>query len=239
MNDATVQRLLQVNREFYARLAQAFAATRTAARVSLAPIMPYLTDGVKVLDVGCGNGRLAARIDVAGYRLRYYGVDASPALLQIARTTTLSGVRAEFAQADISARDWTGALRAAAPFDLALALAVLHHVPSFALRARVLRDIGALLSPAGALVMSNWQYTHSERLLGKVVPWSVLELDERELETGDALLDWKRGGDGMRYVHLLSADEVQALAAQSGLQVSEQFVADEGLNLYSVLRHPA
>jgi hypothetical protein len=84
--------------------------------------------------------------------------------------------------------------------------------------------------------MSNWQFAHNERLRNKIVPWQRLEIDAGELEEGDALLDWKRGGTGYRYVHLITEGEVQELAAQSGFQLVEQFRADAELNLWSVLR---
>ncbi|MCA1552842.1 MAG: class I SAM-dependent methyltransferase [Chloroflexi bacterium] len=234
-----MRKLLQINREFYTRFAVSFAQTRSAARSQLQPIMPYLRDGVKVLDVGCGNGRVAERAEQHGLTLRYVGVDASAPLIEMARTRTapLQRVSASLVVADVSACDWTDALRPYAPFDVALALGLLHHVPSFDLRARVLRAIGSLLREDGVLAMSNWQFTRSARLRGKVVPWHTLGMDERELEAGDVLMDWKRGGAlAYRYVHLLTPDEMQALGAQSGFDVVEQFEAESGLNLISVMQ---
>ena len=236
MNAELVQRLLDINREFYTRLAQAFSNSRPAERVYIEPIMPYLADGVKVLDVGCGNGRTALRLDAAGYALHYVGVDASPQLLQIAQTAALRQVHADFVLASASAPAWTEPLRVHAPFDVGLALAVLHHLPSFALRCHVLREVRVLLRPGGTLLLSNWQFTRSARLRGKVVPWAALGIDEQYLEAGDALLDWKREGQGYRYVHLLTKDDVQRLAAESGYHVIDQFDGDGDLNLYSVLR---
>ena len=236
MNADLVQRLLDINREFYTRFAQVFSNSRPAERVNIEPIMPYLADGVKVLDVGCGNGRTALRLDGAGYTLHYVGVDASPQLLQIAQAAVLRQIQAAFIQADVSTPAWAEPLREHAPFDLGLAFAVLQHLPGFELRCRVLRDMRALLHPGGTLLLSNWQFTRSARLRGKVVPWAALGIDEQYLEAGDALLDWKREGQGYRYVHLLTKDDVQRLAAESGYHVIEQFDGDGDLNLYSVLR---
>jgi len=63
-------------------------------------------------------------------------------------------------------------------------------------------------------------------------------VDQRDLERGDYLLDWRRGGVGYRYCHLVGEEEVAALAAGAGLELVESFYADgrEGnLNLYAVL----
>ena len=131
---------------------------------------------------------------------------------------------------------WTLPLRDRSAFDVALALALLHHIPGIEFRKRVLGDIRALLRPDGVLIMSNWQFMQSERLRRKIVPWQTVGIDERELEPGDALLDWKRGGSGYRYVHQFTPAEVQSLSDQCGFQVLEQFRADEDLNLFSVLK---
>ena len=179
MNAELVQRLLDINREFYTRLAQAFSNSRPAERVYVEPIMPYLADGVKVLDVGCGNGRTALRLDGAGYALHYIGVDASPQLLKIAQAAALRHIQAAYIQADVSAPAWTEPLREHAPFDLALALAVLHHLPGFDLRCRVLRDVRALLHPGGALLLSNWQFTRSARLRARFA--AAAEAERRDV----------------------------------------------------------
>ncbi len=235
MDEQVVKRLLALNREFYAHFARDFAETRSAERANVEPIMPYLADGVKVLDVGCGNGRLSERLDREAFRLDYVGIDLTPELVALARARRLHHLAAEFYVADVTQTDWAKMLRGRAPFDLILALAVLHHIPSFELRCAVLRDLRALLQPGSGLIMSNWQFTRSERLKKKIVPWQTLGL-EAELEPGDALLDWKRGGTGYRYVHLLTEAEVQSLADQSGFEVVQQFYADGNLNLWSVLK---
>ncbi len=238
MNAQLVNRLIAVNRAFYTKFANAFSETRPAERMNLNPIVPYLSDGVKVFEVGCGNGRLAARLERERFQLNYLGIDWSAELIEMtnARQRHLRRVTAEFRVADVTVPGWRTALQARAPFDLAVALAVLHHVPSFDLRCAVLSDIHALLRPGGILLMSNWQFMHNERRRRKMVPWQTLGIDERELEPGDALLDWRRGGTGYRYCHWLTEAEAQSMAEQSGYQVLAQFYADADLNLFSVLK---
>jgi len=90
-------------------------------------------------------------------------------------------------------------------------------------RARILRQARELLAPQGRIVVSTWQFMDNERMRKKIVPWSVVGIDERELEPGDALLNWKRGGMGLRYCHWIGEDELHALAAQAGLKSVEKF----------------
>ncbi|HEX7593300.1 MAG TPA: class I SAM-dependent methyltransferase [Anaerolineae bacterium] len=237
MDSQTVEQLLAINRQFYSQFARAFSETRSSAQTRLDRIVAYIADDVKVIDLGCGNGRLAERLEREGRRVNYLGVDSSRDLiaLAVARKPNLHRVAAEFAVADITSPNWNAAL-ASASFDLAVALAVLHHVPSFELRVAVLQSIHALLKPGGTVILTNWHFERNERLRKKVVPWQTVGIDERGLEPGDALLSWERGGVGYRYCHLLTMSEVQRIAEQSGFQVIEQFYADADLNLYSVLR---
>jgi tRNA (uracil-5-)-methyltransferase TRM9 len=232
-----VEQLLAINRKFYSEFARAFSETRSSAQTRLDRIVTYIGDDVKVLDVGCGNGRLAERLEKEGRRVRYTGVDGSPELIAIAaaRKTSLRRVVADFSVADITSPNWNVVLPAAS-CDIAVALAVLHHVPSFDLRCHVLRDICALLKPGGTFFMTNWHFQRNERLRKKIVPWQNLGIDERGLEQGDALLTWERGGVGYRYCHLITKSEVLRIAEQSGFQIIRQFYADADLNLYSVLK---
>ena len=151
-------------------------------------------------------------------------MDVTPAFVAAARSRAarLARVHAEFLPADITAPGWTEPLRTRAPFDVALAAAVLHHIPAFELRCAVLSAIRTLLRPGGMLVLSSWQFQNDPRLEQKVVPWQRVDIDAGELEAGDTLIDWKRGGEGYRYCHLLSPAEIEQLAGLAGYEVVAQ-----------------
>jgi 2-polyprenyl-3-methyl-5-hydroxy-6-metoxy-1,4-benzoquinol methylase len=232
-----VKQLVTLNESFYSQFAHSFSETRSSGSGRLDRVLGYIPSGARVLDVGCGNGRLVERLEREGRSAIYVGVDAVPELVAIAETrrNRLHLATAEFRVADITAPGWNRDLPHA-PFHVAVALAVLHHIPSHERRSQLLRDIHAVLQPGGTYVMTNWHFARNERMRKKVVDWATVGIDERELEPGDALLHWKRGGTGYRYCHLLTQAEVKDLAAESGFQVAEQFYADADLNLYSVLK---
>jgi hypothetical protein len=59
----------------------------------------------------------------------------------------------------------------------------------------------------------------------------------KEVDPNDYLLDWRSGGEGLRYVHHFDEKELEELAAASNFQVSDTFYSDgEGgkLGLYQV-----
>ncbi len=237
MNPEVVKQLIALNQAFYSRFANEFSETRSSAQARLNRIVRYVPDHASVLEIGCGNGRLAERLDRDGRPLSYIGVDLAKEMIEIAnaRRVNLRSITAEFRVADVTQPGWNEGLPGA-PFDIAIALAVLHHIPSFELRLQVLRDMQAMLKPSGLLVMTNWQFLKNERMRKRIETWARVGIEERELETGDALLRWTRGGTGYRYCHWLSKTEVEELAGQSGFHVIRQFFADADLNLYSVLK---
>lgn len=237
VNPDIVKQLVALNRQFYSQFANPFSATRPSGQARLDRIVQYVGESKSALDIGCGNGRLAERLDREGRRLNYAGIDASRELIEIAvaRRSRFVNVSAEFRVAELTEPNWDRNLPFA-PFDIAVALAVLHHIPSFALRRDVLKGIHSLLAPGGTCVLTNWQFAQNERMRKKMVGWETAGIDEKQVEQGDALLYWKHGGTGYRYCHFLTKDEVKDLAAQSGFRVVRQFYADATLNLYSILQ---
>jgi 2-polyprenyl-3-methyl-5-hydroxy-6-metoxy-1,4-benzoquinol methylase len=240
MDEETVERLLALNREFYTAFAGAFAASRPISDPALTSILPYLPQRARVLDVGCGNGRLALLLAQERPGTTYVGVDAVPELVELARVQTdhLTGISVEFHVADVSRPGWGGVISGVL-FDCAVALAVLHHIPSFDLRVQVLREIAGLLEPGGHLILSTWQFLDSARLRRKIVDWAEVDVVEESLEPGDYLLDWKREGRGLRYCHLVDLTEVERLAAESGFCVPRTFRAggrEGNLSLFSILK---
>ena len=239
MNSKTIDQLLAINQQFYQVLAQPFADSRGTRQNGLQRVVASMNDVGSLLDVGCGNGRLARALDAAGLAVRYTGIDASDALLAIAAqgAHALSTVQTTFLSLDISQNGWTTALLQNS-YDAISLLAVLHHMPGWERRVALLRSLKGLLAADGLLAVSTWQFLNEERLRRKIVPWEQIGLDSADLEPGDYLLDWQRGGSGLRYCHLVDEEELRALADAAGLSVLDLFYADgvgQNLNLFAFL----
>lgn len=258
MKPKLIECLNQINREFYSTFAESFSKTRPESARELERILPYIADGASVLDVGCGNGRVAAFLARHRRDVTYIGMDASAEQISSSKSQFLRGLDATFFLADITQPDWMHALslsKAGDPlalrfrealhepsiriFDCVLMLAVLHHIPGGEVRVRIMRQVRKLLAPRGRVVISTWQFLDNERMRKKIVPWSTVGgIDEQELEPGDALLNWKRDGLGLRYCHWIGEDELRSLAAKANLQIAETFRVGgrEGdLSLYAIL----
>jgi len=71
----------------------------------------------------------------------------------------------------------------------------------------------------------------------RIQPWEKIGLIVDQVDSGDYLLDWRRGGYGLRYVHHFSEDELNTLAQESNFIITKSFYSDgqEGnLGLYQV-----
>ncbi len=183
-------------------------------------MMDTLTMEESILDLGCGNGELAAELEQRGFRGIYLGVDFSPEMLEIARGK-VSSPNYAFHEIDITQFEKLTALRGipSSPFDLVFAFAVLHHIPSEPHRLALTHEIHTLLVPQGRFELSNWNFMASDRMRARLVPWEDIGLGDADVDEGDYLLDWRREGRGLRYVHHFSEDELGKLAERSGFRV--------------------
>jgi tRNA (uracil-5-)-methyltransferase TRM9 len=247
------QQLLALNKAFYTTVAEPFDSTRLAPsagkselvrRLPLAEIAHRHGSRAALVDVGCGNGRLAWLLEERGVPLAYVGVDANAQLLALAQehTATLRHVETSFVQADLAEPAWNRLVpKPAQGFDIVTCLATLHHLPGYDLRCAVMQSLASLLAPGGILAISTWQFLTTARLVAKQVAWAEIGIDDTQVELGDALLPWNQGGYAVRFVHQIDLDEVTKLAAAARLSIEETYFADgkEGnLNLYTILRHP-
>jgi tRNA (uracil-5-)-methyltransferase TRM9 len=131
----------------------------------------------------------------------------------------------------LTEKDWAGN-ELQPGFDYALAFAVLHHLPGESTVIQLLMQMRSLLAPGGKFIFSVWQFLNSPRLRQRILDWSEIGLAESQVEPGDYLLDWRRGGQGLRYVHHFTSDELQRLAIRCGFCCVDEFLSDgKGGNL--------
>ena len=237
MNADTAARLIAINRDFYTRFGDSFSATRHRIQPGVRRVLETLRGDESILDLGCGNGELARELAKRGHRSPYLGVDFSVPLLREAELQP-EGFSARFLEADLNRLSaFSDQLSVSGGWSLIIAFAVLHHIPSHEFRLNILRMVHDLLAENGKFIHSNWQFLNSEKLKARIKPWEACSLQGSEVDTGDYLLDWRSGGEGLRYVHHFSESELSTLADAAGFQIQDSFYSDgEGgnLSLYQV-----
>lgn len=253
MDEKTVRTLNAINRSFYRDAAAEFSATRRdpwPGWERLPPLIERHLPGreLRVLDVGCGNGRFAAFLAGAmpakRASLRYCGIDASAPLLAALRARQLPFAEVETRLTDAVETPIEGLL-GARRFSLIALFGLLHHVASERRRRLLLRSLAGCLEPGGLLALTIWRFEASERALGRSRPWEEFNATAREaidlaqLEAGDRLLPWGEDGSRVRYCHFADEEETGRLVRAASLRVAATYAADgrEGnLNRYFVLR---
>ena len=236
MDEATVQRLLDLNRQFYQTFALQFSATRQRLQAGVLRLIQTIPPDARVLDLGCGNGELARELASRDFRGNYLGLDQSAEFLAEARNKLAGNLDFTFRLADLTSLNWHSRLPGMS-FEVILALAVLHHIPGSTLRRQLLTVVQTLLNPAGRLIHSEWQFLSSPRLQARLQPWEKAGLTADQVDPGDYLIDWRAGSQGLRYVHFFTEVELAALAEENGFKVVDTFLSDgEGskLGLYQI-----
>lgn len=233
MLDDLRQQLIEINRDFYRRSWRQFMARRERPWPGWARLLEELDsetlpENARVLDLGCGHGRFAGFLAERSRRVRYLGVDTSLPLLAQAATTFREPQRVWLCG------DLLSALAAGTRFDLVVAFGLLHHVPGFDARARLVSELAGRTDDGGALVVTLWSPDRRRRQRATAVEGG---------EPGDVLLPWGEG-ESSRYCHFFDDDEVTALANAAAAAVNGTvtgFRADgrKGENHYLIARAPA
>jgi ubiquinone/menaquinone biosynthesis C-methylase UbiE len=104
---------------------------------------------LRLLDVACGTGRTLHQLGRTHPELRYYGVDLSPAYVQLARRRL-----ADLAEVALAVENAEALPFADATFDITTSVYLFHELPRNA-RRNVAREMFRVLRPGGLLVIED------------------------------------------------------------------------------------
>ena len=177
-------------------------------------LLKDIKKGMKVLDLGCGNGLVAGQIMEAG--ASYMGTDISEKLIKIAKNK----FKVEIKKAKFIVADATKKLPLKNNyFDRIFCFAVLHHIPSDDLRVKLLSEVKRVLKKNGEArfivwnLMNEWPY---KRFKIK----EQLKKPNARFEKGDVLLPWKATSDKIidRYLYIFTKEKLKELAQKAGFK---------------------
>mgnify|MGYP000379037116 FL=1 len=223
MDADITKQLIELNRKFYDQFGESFSATRQRLQPGVKQILDSIQADESVLDLGCGNGFFLRALHDRGHQAALLGADFSLPLLREAESTP--GVK--FKALDLMQLSAVSdQLSVADGWDVITMFATMHHIPSREVRLDILLTVKTLLKPNGKFILSNWQFLNSDKLKARVQPWGRVGLSDSDVDEGDYLLDWRSGGEGLRYAHQFSEGELFGLAEQAQMKVEASFLSD-------------
>lgn len=147
-NEAQKEILSQIE-QGYDRMAEKFSGTRSFFWRDLEFIKDHIKPKDKILDFGCGNGRLFEFLKDKS--VDYYGVDVSQNLINIARErypNFSKNITKNSGKAKLSFPDNY--------FDVVVSIAVFHHFPDKKYREDWARELHRITKPGGKIIITCW-----------------------------------------------------------------------------------
>ncbi len=200
MKQEKIKEILEKNKNDWNNLAEEFSQTRHNLWFELEDLKSYVKKGDRILDLGCGNGRLFELFDQG---VNYLGVDQSSRLIELAKTKFPSG---NFIVADALNLPFKD------EFDVIFSIALFHHLPSKELRLKVLKNCYTLLKPGGFLICMVWNFFQ---------PWLIWKYNIGKIILGfrNVFIPFKaRSGKIKRYYYAFTKRGLKNLVKKAGFK---------------------
>lgn len=230
MKEKIAKLILEETKKNYNLIAPAFSETRQRLWPDFDFFEKYIQEGDDILDIGCGNGRFYEFLK--DKKINYRGVDNSANLILEAKKR-YPAIASNFEVGDILT------LKTYVKFDKIFCLAVLHHLPSQALRLKALGNLKENLKENSLLFLTCWNL-FNRKYRPYIIKYGLLKFPPREIMPGikstnldfkDVFIPWKKTQDKkiiLRYCHAFTLGELAALVKKAGFKVIAQFYSKAG-----------
>jgi len=211
MSNISYSRIREQLKETYNKVAEEFSQTRRRVWEEMEYLGSKVWEGARVLDIGCGNGRL---LQVLPQNIEYLGIDLSSRLVREARKNHPDR---KFITGDFLSLPYS---KLGGNYDFIFAIAVFHHLPTKRTRLHFLKKAKGLLKKEGRLMLTVWNL------------WKEPKRREKIDEKGDIFIPFGQE-KAPRYYHAFTREELTQLAREAGFEVEE---FKENRNLLLVLK---
>ncbi len=211
--------LLGLVKKNYSEIAADFDRTRKKRLwPELLKLSSNIKDGAKILDAGCGNGRLIEAF--LQKHVSYFGFDNSAELISLAKKNYPAY---EFVVDDILEQKTVKENF----FDIIFCIAVIPHLPGKENRVKALRLLSSKLNSGGKLIISFWDLRSNAKYRRQIFSASLKKFfGFNKLDYGDLLFDWQGKEKSRRYYHAFTEPEIISLIKESNLLVEKLYRAD-------------
>jgi ubiquinone/menaquinone biosynthesis C-methylase UbiE len=217
MEKELAKKIVQDTEKGYNLISEKFSQTRSHLWKDLEFIGSYCKKGDKVLDFGCGNGRLLNFLEKKD--IEYTGVDISDKLLMEAKNHFFNREKVEFKK--LSGLDSLPLENDS--FNVIYAVAVLHHLPGKEMRKKAVEEFYRILKPEGTIVITVWNLWQQKYWRNIFFNWEEKILGRSHLDWNDCYIDFQdnRGRNFPRYHHAFTKRELAELFSQAGFSIGK------------------
>lgn len=227
-----VKQIVKLNNQFYQSVSKDFSKSRQKPWVGWGRAVNKIEEyfdfkknnskkTLRILDVGCGNGRFFSYINDKLSYISYTGLDINNDLLEDAKNNCASNKRAsaKYLKKDVI-KDID---KIKGSYDVVVGFGITHHIPDKDFRIKWFDSI---------INLTN-KKPNKEKFEKSVVVLSFWDFGEKP---GDYLLSWDNKIDTPRYCHKYSDSEIKGIEKQfkdRDFQLLDKYTADSK-NLYLI-----
>jgi len=212
MKKNIVDKILQETESGYDQMSEKFSQTRKFFWRGMEFIGDYVKDGDRVLDFGCGNGRLLELFQ--NKKIEYFGVDPSQKLIDFAQEKYKNS---KFSKLDLS--------QSSLPlednfFNSIYSIAVFHHFPSREYRKKIAEEIYRVTQNDGRVITTVWNLWQKNYIKNIFRNWKNKILGKSQLNWNDCQISFKnnQGETFFRFHHAFTKKELKKLFEGVGFQ---------------------
>lgn len=218
MKSFVANRILEKVKEDYNAIAEDFARSREKLWPEIIFLKDYIRKGERVLDIGCGSGRLFELL--RDKEVEYFGIDFSKKLIEIAKRKYLSekevknvNILPTFIVVDALKLPFEEGF-----FDKVISIAVFHHIPSKEKRLIFLKEIKRVLKRGGEVHLTVWNLWQKKYFFKILKEGFKKVFKKTELDFCDIFVPF---GKRERYYHCFKKRELRKLFKEAGFEIKE------------------
>ncbi|MCX7778744.1 MAG: methyltransferase domain-containing protein [Patescibacteria group bacterium] len=222
MREEIAQRILEETKKNYEKIAEQFSQTRQWPWGVMKLFLAYLNDGDKILDIGCGNGRLYDLLKEKS--IEYVGIDNSERLVEMAKKK-FPMTRSEFLVMDALNLEFRDE-----EFDAVFMIAVLPHLPSQKLQIKVLSEAYRVLKIDGYLFLTCWNLWQPKLFFHNFIQRLKKPKLYQDLGWKDFFVPWHLSSNEIiqRFYHAFTKKELKKILEKVHFKVQDIFYEERG-----------
>ena len=209
MREKTAKKVLKQVKHSYNLIADDFSRTRSYIGKEFELFTPYIKNNSTIVDLGCGNGRLANFIKDSKLPVKYMGIDNNENFLKIAKK--------KYPKEKFIIGDQLKIPLEKETTDVLLNIRSFHHLPSKKMRLTALAEMKRILKKEGILIISVWDLWQRKYLKALVLALFRCVFTLGNYDYNDTFIPW--GKTTNRYYHAFTARELKKIVEKAGFTI--------------------